>query len=56
MVGFFHPNCDHGAGGEKVLWTAVKALQDYKDPKVNIHIFVYSASSMPHKKILEEKV
>ena len=47
---------DHGAGGEKVLWTAIKGLQDHKDPNVNIHILVYSASSMPFKKILEEKV
>lgn len=20
VIGFFHPNCDAGAGGEKVLW------------------------------------
>jgi alpha-1,2-mannosyltransferase len=26
IIGFFHPNCDAGAGGEKVLWQAVKAL------------------------------
>ena len=26
VIGFFHPNCDAGAGGEKVLWQAVKAL------------------------------
>lgn len=23
ILGFFHPNCDAGAGGEKVLWSAV---------------------------------
>ena len=27
VIGFFHPNCDAGAGGEKVLWSAVQALQ-----------------------------
>ena len=23
IIGFFHPNCDAGAGGEKVLWSAI---------------------------------
>lgn len=27
MVGFFHPYCNAGGGGERVLWTAVAALQ-----------------------------
>ena len=26
VIGFFHPACDAGAGGEKVLWQAVSAL------------------------------
>lgn len=26
VIGFFHPNCDAGAGGEKVLWQAIQAL------------------------------
>jgi hypothetical protein len=26
IIGFFHPNCDAGAGGEKVLWQAVSAI------------------------------
>ena len=26
-VGFFHPYCDAGGGGERVLWCAVRALQ-----------------------------
>ena len=26
ILGFFHPNCDAGAGGEKVLWSAVAAV------------------------------
>ena len=28
-IGFFHPFCHSGGGGERVLWSAVKALQDY---------------------------
>jgi hypothetical protein len=26
IISFFHPNCDAGAGGEKVLWSAVAAV------------------------------
>ena len=28
IVGFFHPFCDSGGGGERVLWSAVKCIQD----------------------------
>lgn len=27
VVGFFHPYCNDGGGGERVLWTAIRALQ-----------------------------
>lgn len=27
VIGFFHPYCDAGGGGERVLWCAVKAIQ-----------------------------
>lgn len=27
-VGILHPFCNSGGGGERVLWSAVKALQD----------------------------
>ncbi|KTW29878.1 hypothetical protein T552_01082 [Pneumocystis carinii B80] len=27
IVGFFHPYCNAGGGGERVLWTAIKAIQ-----------------------------
>ena len=26
-IGFFHPYCNAGGGGERVLWTAIRALQ-----------------------------
>ncbi|XP_064544867.1 GDP-Man:Man(3)GlcNAc(2)-PP-Dol alpha-1,2-mannosyltransferase isoform X2 [Drosophila montana] len=29
-VGIFHPYCNAGGGGERVLWCAVRALQTYK--------------------------
>ncbi|TPX70568.1 GDP-Man:Man3GlcNAc2-PP-dolichol alpha-1,2-mannosyltransferase [Spizellomyces sp. 'palustris'] len=28
ILGFFHPFCDAGGGGERVLWVAIKAIQD----------------------------
>jgi len=27
IIGFFHPYCNAGGGGERVLWIAVQALQ-----------------------------
>ena len=27
IVGFFHPYCNAGGGGERVLWVAIRALQ-----------------------------
>ncbi|XP_036670678.3 GDP-Man:Man(3)GlcNAc(2)-PP-Dol alpha-1,2-mannosyltransferase [Drosophila suzukii] len=37
-VGIFHPYCNAGGGGERVLWCAVKALQDkYQNAKLIIY-------------------
>ncbi|XP_014218832.1 GDP-Man:Man(3)GlcNAc(2)-PP-Dol alpha-1,2-mannosyltransferase [Copidosoma floridanum] len=38
-LGIFHPYCNAGAGGERVLWAVVKALQTNYD---NVHIFIYT--------------
>ncbi|KAH9587762.1 asparagine-linked glycosylation protein, variant 2 [Schistosoma haematobium] len=39
IVGFFHPYCNCGGGGERVLWTAIKCmLEKYK----NIVIVIYT--------------
>ena len=27
LIGIFHPYCNAGGGGERVLWAAVKAIQ-----------------------------
>ncbi len=27
-IGFFHPFCNSGGGGERVLWSAIKIIQD----------------------------
>ncbi|TDG39102.1 hypothetical protein AWZ03_014477 [Drosophila navojoa] len=38
-VGLFHPYCNAGGGGERVLWCAVRALQNKYD---NIKIVIYT--------------
>lgn len=38
-VGFFHPYCNAGGGGERVLWCAIRAIcERYPD----VHCVVYS--------------
>jgi alpha-1,2-mannosyltransferase len=32
-IGFFHPFCNSGGGGERVLWSIIKIIQDtYVNP------------------------
>ncbi|CAM9888244.1 unnamed protein product, partial [Laminaria digitata] len=42
-VGFFHPFCAGGGGGERVLWRAVLALSSLsKDMGRPLHVLVYT--------------
>ena len=34
IIGFFHPNCSAGGGGERVLWKAIQALGEVKEGKM----------------------
>ena len=45
MIAFFHPFCDAMGGGEKVLFEAIKALQDEKEFE-NDTLLVYSGAEM----------
>lgn len=38
LVAFFHPYCNAGGGGERVLWSAILALQR-KYPDLNYVIY-----------------
>lgn len=38
-VGIFHPYCNAGGGGERVLWCAVRALQHKFGHKIQIKIY-----------------
>jgi len=44
-IGFFHPYCDAGGGGERVLWVLIDAL--LKNPELNEHIHIVLYSGEP---------
>eukprot|EP00347_Sterkiella_histriomuscorum_P012414 403368671 len=53
IIGFFHPQCDGGAGGEKVLYQAIQAIQE--DPVFkNSKVLIYSGSKKEPSEILKE--
>ena len=59
VIAFFHPFCDAGGGGEKVLFQALHALQiSHKMEKglnfKNCKIVIYSGSSKTPKEILRQ--
>lgn len=45
-VAFFHPYCNDGGGGERVLWSAVKAVQERK-PEAVIYIYTGDVGATP---------
>ncbi|XP_037025363.1 GDP-Man:Man(3)GlcNAc(2)-PP-Dol alpha-1,2-mannosyltransferase isoform X2 [Bradysia coprophila] len=45
-VGIFHPYCNAGGGGERVLWCAVRALQK-KDKNMKITIYTGDVDAQP---------
>ncbi|TGZ64846.1 hypothetical protein CRM22_006146 [Opisthorchis felineus] len=36
LIGFFHPYCNSGGGGERVLWTSIKAMLLERKPRIFI--------------------
>ncbi|GLB38552.1 putative ALG11 mannosyltransferase N-terminus [Lyophyllum shimeji] len=53
LVGFFHPYCNAGGGGERVLWTAIAALQRTETDVVSV---VYSGDTDASKSEIIAKV
>ncbi|XP_059062375.1 GDP-Man:Man(3)GlcNAc(2)-PP-Dol alpha-1,2-mannosyltransferase [Achroia grisella] len=50
-VAFFHPYCNAGGGGERVLWVAIKAvLERYP----NTNIYIYTVETAEAKTILDK--
>jgi len=52
-VAFFHPYCDAGGGGEKVLWEAVRAI---KEAHPDYSIFIYTGDDAAEDAILARAV
>ncbi|XP_028048856.1 GDP-Man:Man(3)GlcNAc(2)-PP-Dol alpha-1,2-mannosyltransferase isoform X2 [Monomorium pharaonis] len=48
VIGIFHPYCNAGGGGERVLWVAVQAIQN-KYPDVHIAIYTGDLDADPEK-------
>ncbi|TIA86659.1 hypothetical protein E3P99_03621 [Wallemia hederae] len=48
-IAFFHPYCNAGGGGERVLWTAIQGVQAIQ-PKT--HIFVYTGDAESKETLL----
>ncbi|XP_019071722.1 GDP-Man:Man(3)GlcNAc(2)-PP-Dol alpha-1,2-mannosyltransferase isoform X2 [Solanum lycopersicum] len=46
-VGIFHPYTNDGGGGERVLWCAVKAIQD-ENPNLDCVIYTGDFDASPH--------
>ncbi|KAJ4483308.1 mannosyltransferase [Lentinula aciculospora] len=53
LIGFFHPYCNAGGGGERVLWTAIAALQRTEPDIISI---VYSGDTDATKEDIISKV
>jgi len=53
VVGFFHPYCNAGGGGERVLWTAIEHIQRTEPEIVCV---VYSGDTDATKEAIIDKV
>ncbi|XP_025084864.1 GDP-Man:Man(3)GlcNAc(2)-PP-Dol alpha-1,2-mannosyltransferase-like [Pomacea canaliculata] len=45
-VGFFHPYCNAGGGGERVLWTAIRAIQK-RYPRIRCVVYTGDIEATP---------
>jgi hypothetical protein len=45
VVGFFHPFCNSGGGGERVLWLAIRALQTSRIDALPLRCVVFTGDS-----------
>lgn len=42
VIGFFHPFCSSGGGGERVLWKAIQVLGDLHDKGLALEVVIYT--------------
>jgi alpha-1,2-mannosyltransferase len=55
IVGFFHPFCNAGGGGERVLWAAVRAVQR-RWPKAKVVVYTGDHNVTKDKMLSRVKV
>lgn len=48
-LAFFHPNCDNGGGGERVLWVMIDALLKEDALRKKLRICIYSSKDPRNK-------
>lgn len=53
-IGFFHPYCDAGGGGERVLWCAIRAIQK-RFPAAKIYVYTGDVDAAPDQIIARAK-
>lgn len=41
-IGVFHPYCNSGGGGERVLWVAIKALEALSSPQRRLRVVIFT--------------
>jgi len=52
-LAFFHPKCNAGGGGEKVLWCMIEALMNSYSPN-DLEIAIYTGGDAPDDEILKK--
>lgn len=54
-VGIFHPYCNAGGGGERVLWKSIEAIQEKYHDTVNIVVYTGDIDIQPEKMLKKVK-
>lgn len=54
-VGVFHPYCNAGGGGERVLWCAIRSLQQMYAGKIHITIYTGDVAVQADRMLLNAK-
>jgi alpha-1,2-mannosyltransferase len=49
VLAFFHPHCDSGGGGERVLWVMIAALLKNQKLRERLRIVIYASKEEKYK-------
>jgi len=53
VLGIFHPYCNDGGGGERVLWCLIKAVHNLQSKGSQLELVVYTGDRVPASDILK---